>query len=80
MAKAKSKTFEQAMERLNEIVSRLEKGEADLSESLALFKEGTELAEFCNRLLNEAEQKVTMLQVNESGEVAEVPFPLEDEV
>ena len=79
MPKTKVKTFEEAMERLNKIVSLLERGEADLTESVALFKEGTELAAFCSRQLNEAEQRVTMLQVEETGEIAEVPFEAEEE-
>ena len=78
MPKTKTKTFEQAMERLNQIVSLLERGETELEESVALFKEGTELAAFCNRQLNEAEQKVSMLRVDENGEVFEAPFSGEE--
>lgn len=68
----KKQTFEQAMERLEEIVKRLEQGECDLDESLKLFEEGAKLAGTCNEMLDKAEQKVTLLLNQETGE--EVPF------
>ena len=51
----KKMSFEESMERLNVIVRTLEKGEAPLSESLALFEEGTALIASCGKLLDEAE-------------------------
>ena len=53
----KKKTFEQAMIRLEEIVTQLEKGEAPLEESLKLFEEGMTLMKQCSALLDKAEQK-----------------------
>ena len=44
----KKMSFEQAMTRLEEIVSRLERGDAPLEESLALFEEGTGLMKKCS--------------------------------
>ena len=46
------KTFESQMERLEEIVRLLEKGEAPLNENMKLFEEGTKLsaARACTRL------------------------------
>jgi len=70
----KKMTFEQSVERLNEIVKQLEKGEAPLSESLALFEEGTALISVCGKMLDEAEQKVVMLKKGENGEPVEIPF------
>ena len=70
----KKMTFEQSIERLNEIVKQLEKGEAPLSESLALFEEGTALISICGKMLDEAEQKVVMLKKGENGEPVEIPF------
>ena len=60
MAKEKV-SFEQAMERLEEIVALLESGSEPLDSSMKLFEEGTKLAEFCRKTLEKAEQKVTML-------------------
>ncbi len=70
----KKLNFEQAMARLEEIVSGLERGEAPLEESLALFEEGAKLMKQCSDQLNKAEQKVTKLTVTSQGELAEVPF------
>jgi len=70
----KKLNFEQSMERLEAIVKQLEKGEAPLSESLALFEEGTALISVCGKMLDEAEQKVVMLKKSENGEPVEIPF------
>lgn len=51
-------TFEQSMQRLEQIVRTLERGEAVLDESLKLFQEGTELVRSCGKLLDEAELQV----------------------
>ncbi len=58
----KTQTFEAAMEKLEQIVAKLESGEAALDESLKLFEEGTKLAAFCSNALDTAEQKITTLQ------------------
>ena len=57
----KKLNFEQAMARLEEIVSQLEHGEATLEESLKLFEEGSKLMGTYTALLDAAEQKVTTL-------------------
>lgn len=67
-------SFEQSMERLDAIVKQLEKGEAPLNESLALFEEGTALIASCGKMLDSAEQKVIMLKKGENGEPVEVAF------
>ncbi len=54
-------TFEQAMERLETIVSELEKGEAPLDESLSYFEEGVKLTKICSEILDEATLKVKTL-------------------
>ena len=47
-------TFEQAMGRLEEIVKRLERGDAPLEEALSLFEEGTRLLGGCSAQLDSA--------------------------
>ena len=69
-----NQSFEQSMERLDAIVKQLEKGEAPLNESLALFEEGTALIATCGKMLDSAEQKVVMLKKGENGEPIEAPF------
>lgn len=70
---AKKFVFEDAMKRLEEIVSLLEKGDAPLDQSLELFEEGTALIKKCGSALDKAEQKVSLLVRTEEGP-SEVPF------
>ena len=72
------KSFEENMTRLEEIVSQLERGDAPLADSLALFEEGTKLSALCAGLLDEAEQKVVKLQKGPDGEPVELPFDTEE--
>ena len=64
---AKKKTFEQSMSRLEEIVAALEKGDAPLEESLALFQEGTRLISACGTALDQAQQQLKLLVQGEDG-------------
>ena len=74
----KKLTFEQQLARLDEIVCQLEKGEASLEESLALFEEGSGLLKGCTRLLDRAEQKVVKLRMGADGAPEELPFAVEE--
>lgn len=67
-------TFEQAMGRLEEIVKRLEQGDAPLEEALSLFEEGTGLLGGCSAQLDSAEQKVRKLLAGPEGQPVEEPF------
>ena len=60
------------MDRLEEIVKKLESGDGSLDQALALFEEGSKLAGACTAMLDQAEQKVTKLLSLESS--AEAPF------
>ena len=73
------KTYEDSVKRLEDIVSALECGDASLDESLKLFEEGTKLVHDCGAMLDKAEQKVTVMQENMQGELAEQPFAAEEE-
>ncbi len=53
--------FEQAFQRLDEIVQRLEQGDLALEESLSLYEEGMMLAAQCNEWLDKAELRVRQL-------------------
>ena len=64
---AKKQTFEQNMSRLEEIVTALEKGDAPLEESLALFQEGTKLIGSCSKALDQAQQQIKLLVQGENG-------------
>ncbi len=62
-----AKTFEENIARLEQIVSALEKGEAQLAESLKLYEEGTKLVGECGAMLDRAEQKVLKLTKGADG-------------
>ena len=66
------------MSRLEEIVSALEKGDAPLADSLALFEEGTKLVGECTRELDRVEQKVVKLMKGPDGTLVELPFETEE--
>ena len=70
----KDMSFEQSLQRLEEIVKLLEKGDAPLAESLGLFEEGAGLIRSCGKLLDEAEQKVVRLRKGADGAPEELPF------
>jgi exodeoxyribonuclease VII small subunit len=62
--------FEQALEALEKIVERLEKGELTLEESLKLYEEGIRLSRLCHGKLEEAEGKIETLLKDAKGEPA----------
>lgn len=72
------KTFEENMTRLEEIVTRMEKGDVPLSQSLSLFEEGTRLAAACRAELDQAEQQVVRLMKGPDGAPVETEFASEE--
>lgn len=61
-------TFEQAMNKLQAILERLEAGEETLDDSIKLFEEGAKLSAFCYDKLKTAEQKINQIVEKESDE------------
>ncbi len=61
------KTFETAMARLEEISALLEQGTTSLEETLKLFQEGYDLAQFCESILDQAEKKIKVLTKDGKG-------------
>ena len=59
--------FEQAMARLEAIVTELEKGELPLDESLRIFEEGIRLSKNCLKVLEDAERKIEVLVQDKNG-------------
>jgi exodeoxyribonuclease VII small subunit len=62
-----NKTYEEAVSRLEEIVQLLEKNEVPLEESINLFQEGIELSQYCNKKLENIQNKVA--KIYEDGEL-----------
>ena len=67
MENQRAKSFEQNRNRLDEIIRLLEKDSVPLDELLALYEEGVGLLRLCNGQLDEAQQKVKMLQISADG-------------
>ena len=59
--------FEDALVRLETIVTELERGELPLDESLKIFEEGIKLSKTCLKILNDAERKVEILVQEKDG-------------
>ncbi len=78
MPKTKSKSFEENLNRLEEIVKQLEDGSVSLEDSLKLFQEGTALAASCGKLLDEAELEIVKLTKGPDGSIQEAPFAHEN--
>ena len=70
-------TFEQNMQRLEQIVRALERGDAPLEESLKLFQEGTERIRICGKLLDEAQLQVEEIVPGPDGAPTEEDMPYE---
>jgi exodeoxyribonuclease VII small subunit len=71
MAKSKAVksefSFEQALSRLEEIVSSLESGEASLEEAIILFEEGSQLSKLCQDKLSATQAKIEKLVGAKAG-------------
>ena len=78
MAKEKEMSFEETMQKLQEIVQELEKGTLNLEDSVNKFEEGMKLSKKCNDFLESAEKKITIL-INNGSEMAEEDFIPKDE-
>lgn len=63
----KNMTFEASMQRLEQIVRTLERGDAQLDDSLKLFQEGTELVRACAKLLDDAELQIKKVMTAPDG-------------
>lgn len=75
MMKAEKKvSFEEAMNQLEAIVTRLEAGDVPLEEALEQFKVGMDLSKYCQDTLNNAEKTLTKI-VNLDGSEANFEAP-----
>lgn len=70
--------FEDAMKKLEEIATELEKGNLNLDESVSKFEEGMQLSKKCTNLLENAEKRITIL-LKDGEEIKEENFIQEEE-
>ena len=69
--------FEEAMKKLEGIAEELEKGDLSLDESVKKFEEGMELSKECNKIIENAEKKITIL-LDKDGKLEEENFTVEE--
>lgn len=74
----KDLTFEEAIQKLENIVNELETGKLTLDESVKKFEEGIKLSKHCNEMLESAEKQITVLIENSDGEMEEKKFNAEE--
>ena len=70
----KNASFESNMQRLEQIVRAMERGDVPLEESLKLFQEGTDLVRSCNQLLDDAQLQVRKIMTAPDGSPVEEDF------
>ena len=70
----KNQNFETSMQRLEQIVRSMERGDVPLEESLKLFQEGTELVRSCGKLLEDAQLQVKKIMTAPDGSPVEEDF------
>ncbi len=72
MAKSSEpKTFEQAMAKLDEIVTAMQNNELALEDALNAYKEGSKLVQFCQKKLTDVETQLKMFDGNELVDLPE---------
>lgn len=69
MAEEKGLTFEQAMEKLEVIVEKLEEGDVPLEEAISFYKEGMELSKLCHNKLKNVEDQLTQILTDDGQAV-----------
>ncbi len=67
------RTFENGLNKLEQITEELENGDLSLEQSLKKFDEGIGLVEFCNKTLTDAKAKVEIL-LEKQGGITKSPF------
>lgn len=72
--KKEKQTYEEALEELEEIISKLEEGNLDLDESLDEFQQGIELYKYCNNILKKVDGKIKIILEQENGTLEEIDF------
>jgi len=71
-------SYEQALERLTQIIRAMENDKIPLEESLALYEEGVGIVRRLSAELDDAERKIKILQQNAQGEIVAVDFVTEE--
>lgn len=70
----KTKTFEESIAELEQIVDQLENGDVPLDDAVTLFEKGMKLSAKCHGQLDKAEQKIKLLAEDDNGNVQITDF------
>ena len=70
-------SFEKDIQRLEDIVAKMEEGDIPLDESMKLFEEGVKLSRLCSERLDKAEKKVEIITADKNGNISARPFEAE---
>jgi exodeoxyribonuclease VII small subunit len=76
MSEEKELTFEEAMQKLEEIVEKLEEGNVPLEQAISFFQEGMRLSKLCHDKLQHVEKQMEYI-LREDGQLA--PFSMQEE-
>jgi exodeoxyribonuclease VII small subunit len=77
MEEEKKLSFEEAMNKLEEIVDRLEEGDVPLEEAIAIYKDGMELSKLCHDKLKNVEEQLAQI-ITEDGRRESFTIPEEE--
>ena len=69
-----NQTFENAMNKLEQIVQELESSDLPLEKAIKKFEEGVQLSKFCSEKLDETEKRITILLKDQNNRVFDQPF------
>lgn len=78
MEKKEQLSFEKAVEKLEEVVEKLENDELNLADALKYFEQGIKLTRYCKEQLSQAEGKIKLLLTQADGEVELTDFKIEE--
>lgn len=70
----KNMTFEAALGELEEIVRKLESGQAPLEESITTYERGVSLKQYCESKLQDARMKIEQISLNPDGQAQTAEF------
>ena len=72
------RSFEEALQELEQILSQIEAGQIGLEESLVKYERGTFLVQHCRGVLSTAEKQIELLNKSANGAVESVPMDREE--
>ena len=71
-------TFEEALQKLELAVEKLDEGSLSLEEAMSTFEDGVQWSRECHQFLEKAEERVEIILKNENGKYETKPFETDD--